>query len=135
MSDEDLRKTVSTALLVLRATAGLFLLQWGIEKFLKPANTIAIWDYFYGIDVSTTLSYVFGAFEIAIAICMLLGIFRTIAYGAAVLLHAGSVIGSWRQLFDPWGEPTNHLFSAGVPVLGALIALFLLRRWDRGAFG
>ena len=28
----------------------------------------------------------------------------------------------------------NHLFIAGVPVLGAFIALFLLRRWDHGVF-
>jgi hypothetical protein len=26
----------------------------------------------------------------------------------------------------------NHLFTAGVPVLGAFIALFLLRHWDKG---
>ena len=29
----------------------------------------------------------------------------------------------------------NHLFIASVPVLGALIALFLLRHWDRGTPG
>lgn len=135
MTDQDLPKTVSLALLVLRVTLGLFLLQWGVEKFVMPANTVAIWDYFYGLDVSTTLSYVLGGGEIAIAACILLGLFRTIAYGAAVLLHAVSVVASWRQLADPWGEPTNHLFSAGVPVLGALIVLFLLRRWDRGILG
>jgi hypothetical protein len=26
----------------------------------------------------------------------------------------------------------NHLFIASVPVLGGLLALFLLRHWDRG---
>jgi hypothetical protein len=30
------------------------------------------------------------------------------------------------------GGPVNHLFMAGVPVLGALVALSLLRQWDRG---
>ncbi len=133
MKDEALlAKTLPRALLALRITLGLFLLQWGIEKFVVPKNTVAIWSYFYGLDVAPTLGYLFGAVEIAIAACLFLGAFRTIAYGAAIVLHAASVLVSWRQLIDPWGDPANHLFLAGVPVLGALIALFLLRRWDRG---
>jgi putative oxidoreductase len=132
MRDDTLPRTLSRALLVLRITLGLFLLQWGLEKFLVPENTVAIWGYFYGLDVSQTVGYLFGAVEIAIAVCMFLGLARTVAYGAAVVLHAISVVVSWRQLIDPWGDPANHLFIASVPVLGALIALFLLRRWDRG---
>ena len=132
MKDEALTQAVSRALLVLRITLGLFLLQWGVEKFVVPQNTVAIWDYFYSLNVSQTLGYVFGAVEIAIAGCLFLGLFRTAAYGAALALHAVSVLVSWRQLSDPWGDAANHLFIASVPVLGALIALFLLRHWDRG---
>jgi putative oxidoreductase len=132
MRDEPLRQTLTRALLVLRLTLGLFLLQWGVEKFVVPTNTVAIWGYFYGVDVPQALGYAFGAAEIVIAACLFLGVFRTVAYGAALVLHAVSVLVSWRQLLDPWGDPANHLFIAGVPVLGALLALFLLRRWDRG---
>jgi uncharacterized membrane protein YphA (DoxX/SURF4 family) len=134
MKNETLTQTLSRALLVLRITLGLFLLQWGVEKFVVPQNTVAIWRYFYGLDVSHTLGYVFGAVEIAIAGCLFLGLFRTAAYGGALALHAVSVVVSWRQLLDPWGDAANHLFIASVPVLGALIALFLLRHWDRGIF-
>ena len=132
MKDEALEKALPRALLVLRITLGLFLLQWGLEKFLVPQNTVAIWGYFYGLSVPQTLGYGFGAVEIAIAVCLFLGLARTAAYGAALVLHAVSVLVSWRPLLDPWGDPVNHLFVASVPVLGALIALFLLRRWDRG---
>jgi hypothetical protein len=131
-TDGALARTLPRALLALRLTLALFLLQWGIEKFVVPENTVAIWGYFYGLDVSATVGYAFGAAEIAIAACLFLGAFRTIAYGAALALHAVSVAVTWRQLFDPWADPANHLFIAGVPVLGALAALFLLRRWDRG---
>lgn len=134
MKDEALLQVISRALLVLRITLGLFLLQWGVEKFAVPQNTVAIWGYFYGLEVSQAVGYLFGAVEIAIAGCLFLGLWRTVAYGAAMALHAVSVLVSWRQLLDPWGDPANHLFIAGVPVLGALIALFLLRRWDRGIF-
>lgn len=131
MSDEALARALSRAMLVLRITLGLFLLQWGVEKFVVPQNTVAIWRHFYGLDVPQALGYLFGAAEIAIAICIFLGVFRTLAYGAGLALHAVSVLVSWRQLFDPWADPISHLFIAGVPVLGAFAALFLLRHWDR----
>ena len=130
--DEALTLALSRALLALRITLGLFLLQWGLEKFVVPQNTTMIWGYFYGLNVPQALGYAFGIAEIAIAACLFLGLFRTIAYGAALVLHAVTVLVTWRQLGDPWGDPINHLFIAGVPVLGAFLALFLLRHWDRG---
>jgi putative oxidoreductase len=132
MMDNSLAQTLRAALLVLRITLGLFLLQWGVEKFVVPQNTVAIWSYFYGLNIPQTLGYVFGAVEIVIAGCLFLGLYRTAAYGAALALHAVTMLVSWRQLLDPWGDPANHLFIASVPVLGAFIALFLLRHWDHG---
>lgn len=129
--NEDARRTLHRALLILRVTLGLFLLQWGLEKFVVPENTVAIWDHFYGVAVSATLGYLFGAVEITIALCLFLGAFRTVSYGAALVLHAVSVLVSWRQLVDPWGDHSNHLFVASIPVLGAFAALFLLRHHDR----
>jgi putative oxidoreductase len=111
MTDQALAQALPRALLVLRITLGLFLLQWGVEKFVVPQNTVAIWSHFYGLNVSQALGYLFGAAEIAIAVCLFLGLFRTPAYGAAVALHAVSVLVSWRQLLDPWGrsrEPFVH---------------------------
>jgi uncharacterized membrane protein YphA (DoxX/SURF4 family) len=134
MKDDALTLAVPRALLVLRLTIGVFLLQWGIEKFVVPQNTPAIWGYFYGLDVPVVTAYAFGVAEIALAACFFLGSFRTLAYGAAIVIHAVSVVVSWRQLIDPWGDSANHLFIAAVPVLGAMIALFLLRHWDRGVF-
>lgn len=132
MSEDKPTASLRYALLALRITLGLFLLQWGVEKFVVPQSTTAIWGYFYGISLPQAAGYLFGVVEIAIALCLFLGAFRTIAYGAALALHAVTVLVSWRQLLDPWGTDVNHLFIASLPVLGALLALFLLRRWDRG---
>ena len=134
MPSDRLANALAAALLALRLTLGLFLLQWGIEKFVLPQMNLAIWEHFYGLSVPQALGYVFGIVEIGLALCLFLGLFRTVTYGAALGLHAVSVAVSWRQLIDPWGDPANHLFIAGVPVLGALLALFLLRHWDRGLF-
>jgi hypothetical protein len=53
--------------------------------------------------------YRFGVVEIALAVCLFLGRFKTISYGAAMGLHAVSV-----------------------PVFAAFVALFLLRGLDHG---
>jgi putative oxidoreductase len=132
MPDADITTPLRAALLVLRVTLGIFLLQWGAEKFVMPEMTIGIFSFFYGLTIPLAVAYLFGAIEIAIAICLFLGLFRTISYGAAMLIHAVTVVITWRQLIDPWGNEFNHLFIAGVPVLGAFVALFLLRHHDRG---
>ena len=103
MQDEALWRALSRALLALRITLGLFLLQWGVEKFVVPQNTPAIWGYFYGLDVPQALAYAFGAAEIVLAACLFLGLFRTAAYGAArgqrrrVLAPAPRSLGRSRQ--------------------------------------
>jgi uncharacterized membrane protein YphA (DoxX/SURF4 family) len=132
MTDQACTQALLRALVGLRLTLGLFLLQWGVEKFVVPTNTVAIWGDFYGLNVPQALGYVFGAVEIALAACLFLGVLRTVAYGTALGLHAVSVLVSWRQLLNPWGDAVNNLFIASVPVLGSLLALFLLRHWDRG---
>ncbi len=135
MNDDRLARALAGALLALRITLGLCLLQWGVERVVVPQSTTLIWSHFYGLNLSAALGYLFGAIEIAIAACLLLGVFRTAAYGAALALHTVTVLVTWRQLLDPWGDPVNHLFIAGLPVLGGFLALFLLRDWDRGVTG
>jgi putative oxidoreductase len=135
MKTEALAQSLARALVILRVTLGIFLLQWGIEKFVVPVNTPAIWGHFYGMSVPPATAYLLGAAELAIAVCVLLGVFRTVAYGAALGLHTVTVLVSWRELLNPWGDPINHLFIASVPVLGAFAALFLLRHWDRSVVG
>jgi putative oxidoreductase len=130
MNDHATDTVLPRALLVLRITLGIFLLQWGVEKFVVPASAEGIWQYFYGMTLPRLAAYIAGAVEIALALCLFLGLFRTMAYAAATLLHAITVLVTWRQLLDPWGDPVNHLFIAAVPVLGAFVALFLLRKWD-----
>ena len=132
MITDETARSLRPALLALRITLGIFLLQWGIEKFVMPEMTVGIWGYFYGVNIPQALGYLFGVVEIALALCLFFGLFRTVAYGAATALHAVSVIVSWRQLIDPWADPYNHLFIAGLPVLGAFVALFLMRNFDRG---
>jgi putative oxidoreductase len=43
MTDTALTHVLPRALLALRLTLGLFLLQWGVEKFVAPQSAVGIW--------------------------------------------------------------------------------------------
>jgi uncharacterized membrane protein YphA (DoxX/SURF4 family) len=87
MAGAALPKALFRAQLALRITLGLFLLQWGVEKFVVPQANVFIWEHFYGVNLSQALGYAFGVAEIAIALCVILGLFRTVVYVAALGLQ------------------------------------------------
>jgi len=130
MTDRTAADSVPQALLILRITLALFFAQWGLEKFVHPEAAASIFSHFYGLDVPALVNYGFGAVELALAACLLFGAAKTAAYGALIAIHGISVAVSWRQLLHPWAAAPNHLFIASVPLLGALVALFLLREHD-----
>jgi len=136
MSVRDPVVTERWALAVLRMSLGVFLLLWGVEKFVIPEVTVQIWGGFYGVGLAAALVPLVGALESALALAITVGLWRRATYGLGLLLHAVSVAATWRQLLDPWGLRSggspNHLFLAGVPVLAAFVALYLLR--DRDAW-
>lgn len=136
MAVRDPVVTERWALAVLRVSLGVFLLLWGVEKFVIPDVTVRIWSGFYGVGLAAALVPFVGALESALALAITVGVWRRVTYGLGLLLHAVSVLSSWRQLIDPWGLRSggspNHLFLAGIPVLAGFVALYLLR--DRDAW-
>ncbi len=134
MDNRDPARVERVALGILRVSLALFLLLWGLEKFVIPDVTVRIWSTFYGMTIAQALVPLLGALESGLAIAIGLGLWRRWSYGLGLVLHAVSVLASWRQLIDPWGLRSggspNHLFLAGVPVLAAFVALYLLRERD-----
>ncbi len=122
------------ALAILRLSLAAFLMLWGVEKFVLPEATVRIWGSFYGVQIGRAIVPVIGLLEGALAIAIGLGFWRRVSYGLGTIVHGISVLSTWRQLVDPWGllsgGPPNHLFLAGLPVLAAFIALYLLRARD-----
>ncbi len=119
---------------MLRVSLGVFLLLWGLEKFVVPNVTVRIWDKFYGVGLAASLAPVVGVLESSLALAIVVGLWRRVTYGLGLLVHAVSGLSSWRQLLDPWGlragASPNHLFLAGLPVLAGFVALYLLRARD-----
>src|SRR5437016_1286346 len=96
-------RRVPTALLILRLFLGLFLILWSIEKLILPEVAARIGQSFYGVTLPAAAAYVLGVGELFISLGLLFGVWRTLSYGAALLIHTVTVIVSWRQLLDPWG--------------------------------
>ena len=121
---------LALALVLIRVTLGLFLLQWGVEKLVIPAGTISIGRGFYGLALPEWSPAVLGIAEIGLAILLLVGLFRRATYGVATLVHFISVATTAPRMLHPYA-PGNHLFFTAVPVLAAFLALYLLRADDR----
>jgi putative oxidoreductase len=124
--------TAAVALLILRFFLGIFLLQWSIEKLVLPSSAIRIAQNFYGLSLPTGASYALGIAELALALALLLGAFKTLSYGLSLIVHTVTVVVSWRQLLDPYGfaQVGNHLWISTWPTWGGFAALFLLRSRD-----
>jgi len=127
-------KNAALALLILRLTLALFFFQWGMEKFLHPEYTASIAKYFYGMEITSWVAPLVGIVQLLLVAGLLTGLFKRLTYGIATLMHGITVAVSWRQLLDPYGPaegvPFHHLFIASVPVLGACLALYLMRHLD-----
>ena len=103
------------ALAILRSSLGVFLLLWAIGKLVVPAGAPAVSSISSGV----------ATLEVVLAALILLGAWRRWSYAAAFVVHVASLLFLWRTLEDPWG-----VALAGLPVCGALVALFLLRERD-----
>jgi len=123
-------RRAAAALLILRVSLAIFLLQWSIEKFVNPEASIRIGQNFYGVALSAVTVVILGVAETLVALALLFGIYRRWSYGLAAVIHAVSVAATWRLLMNPYGASQNHLFIAGVPVLAGFILLYVLRQWD-----
>lgn len=121
-------RQLAVALLILRIALVVFLLLFGIDKLVATETAVRVFVHYYGLSISTPLTHAAGVLEILLSLAMLAGFWKTITYGLGLLLHAISTLVTYEQLLSPFGE--NHLFIAGIPVLAAFIALFLLRRQD-----
>ena len=114
-------------LFTLRLGVFIVMLMWTLDKFVNPAHSAAVYENFYLIGgLGSTVFLIIGLAELALIVGFMLGVKKTITYGAVLLLHAVSTLSSWQQYlgFD------SLLFFAAWPMLAACYALFVLRDLD-----
>lgn len=121
---------LALSLFVLRLTIAAFFLVWAVEKIVAPELAQRVFETFYLVAPSTGQLIAVGVVQLAIVLAFLAGWLRMWSYGATLVMHAVSTLSTYERLLNPY-EPPNHLFWAAVPVLGAILVLFLLRAHDR----
>ena|SRR5438876_8900054 len=126
MNSLDNRDRVGVALLVLRVTVFLVMLVWTIDKFVRPAHAISVYEHFYFLrGLGPAIIYSIAVAELVLLLGFVVGFAPRLTYGLVLLLHAVSTLSSYRQYFHPYQGP-NILFFAAWPMLGACFALYYL---------
>ena len=114
----------------MRVTLTIFFAVWAAEKFIKPDTTAAIFKSFYFVeDLPAFGSYAVGAIQSIAIAAFFFGVAKFWSYGFLTVIHGIGTALTYERLFNPY-ESVNHLFIAAIPVLGMLIAMFLLRSED-----
>ena len=122
-------RPLGIALATIRLSVAAFFLVWSLEKILLPEKQQGVFEAFYGGAQPVGVIVALGVVQTLIVLAFAGGLFRTVTYGLILAMHAVSTLSTTGRLIDPY-EGLNHLFWAAVPVLGALVALFVLRDRD-----
>lgn len=121
----------SFALLLLRISVGLLIVWWGLDKIVNPAHGLAVSDRFYsGLLTWPALMPIFGGVQIAAGLLFMAGLFRRVVDPVVLLINAGTMVGVWRSIVDPWGwvlEGTNALFYPSLTIFAASLLLLAIR--------
>jgi len=124
-----MKNPLGISLFILRVTVFIVMAMWSLDKLLNPGHAAAVFENFYFLaGMGSTLLLVIGLVQLAIEIAFVLGLWKFWTYGFVLVAHTISTLSSWQQYLDPFN---NMLFLAAIPMLGACIALFLLRDKDR----
>jgi len=129
MITPSLERKLALSLLVMRLTIAAFLMVWVVDKFLVPEHAQRVFENFYASSPSPVMLFIFASLQLAIVLAFATGVLKTLSYGAVLLMHSVSTLASWKVLINPLEVP-NILFWAAIPVLGSMIALFILREHD-----
>ncbi len=124
-------RALEISLLLLRLSLGAFFLVWSIDKIVDPGHAQAVFERFYMAPISGDIALGLGVAQTLLVLVFIVGVLKTLTYGALLLMHAVSTLSTWKHLIAPYAPDTSMLFWAAVPVLFALVALFVLRRRDR----
>lgn len=124
---------------MLRIGMGVFLVLWGVDKWVATEGSVGIFSHFYGVDVGTSAVRALGGAEILLGVALAAGVFPLATAWIQLAVNAVSTIASWRQILDPWGvlgltEGGAHLFLASIVILAVSVVLVLeARAGGRGA--
>ena len=122
---------LEVSLLIMRLATAVFLLVWAIDKIVNQGHAQNVFKTFYFTTPSPEILTALGAAQSLIVLAFAGGFARFWTYGAVLLMHLVSTLSTYGRLLNPWGSGAQLLFWAAIPILAAMLALFLLREQDR----
>lgn len=124
-------KRISISLLIMRLSIAAFFGVWSSLKFYRPEWFENVFQNSYGLEfVTSHMATLVGVIQMVIVLSFVLGFQRGLSYAVMALMQAAGVLASIPNLMNFTQYP-NNLMWAAVPALGAAIALFVLREYDR----
>ena len=116
-------------LCALRVTTGWLLVMWGVDKSVDVEHGLRVTEAFYGgvFGGSALLHHVLGGLQVLLGALVVLGLWRRRTYPVMFLVLAGTAVGVWKSVLDPWGwflEGANVLFYPSAIVLAGAAVLW-----------
>ena len=116
-------------LFLTRLSIFYFMLPWQLMRFTAPEQVVGIAKRHYKFTMPESLPLITGVFMMAILIAFLLGVKKRISYGLVLVLHTIGTLMTLPKLVIGL-ESFYILFLAAIPVIFAMLLLYILRDED-----
>ena len=109
---------------------------WAGLKIIAPGSYAGagdnpgIFQGFYGVSIGAQIVLILGIAQVIFLLTYVAGLFKTITVGGVLLMNLASMLVSSPKFLAPFADKPNLLFLAAVPVFGASLAHFLMRKND-----
>ncbi|UJF18688.1 hypothetical protein L0B53_17030 [Vibrio sp. SS-MA-C1-2] len=127
MMESNKENKLALCLLFLRLSIAVVFSAWAVDKILYPEHTIAVFNAFYNLAPTTSISIILGYSQLTLVALFLIGYKKGIIYLIPLLAHTTSTLASFPKYMDPFN---NLLFFTAWPMLAACVTLYLMRDYD-----
>lgn len=91
-------------LLLLRLSTGIYLILWGLMKFIAQEQATAVSEKYYnGLLNADILNYGIGALEVLVGLLVSLGLFRRPIYLLQAAIYLVGLLAITPYILDPFG--------------------------------
>ena len=113
-----------------RVSIFYFLLPWVLMRFSAPEKSKGIASKYYMIaDMPNLLNTAIGVFWVVLIVSFVAGFKKRISYGLVLCFHTIGTVFTAPYLIVGT-ESARNVFFAAIPVIGAMLLLYLLREED-----